>query len=454
MQQLIPLELFSYFLVFQCHFSKPNFVYFQGYLWGLLLTRGRKTMNNIAHCCFWVERSLSSWERFLSENLWDVNAVVKTLVTLLLQKLENQLQVHGGYLVGLDTLLLAKNGQKMSGVQLWKDHSGNANRGERLQGHHWGLLGLIGWEQKSQRYWCWPVKMRLISGKLNPFQFIVDPEGKARRANFWDGVIPLVLDLKQQLNSVVLRVVVDAYFCKVPFLAPLVAAGISVVTRMRKDAVAWDQRIESGTRKKVKMEGEWKLAQLLQKFTPRTLSVKIYGQQVQVEAVEREVFIRGFGPQVKVVVAKGKKEPIIFLSTDLTLTAAQIIEIYAARFSIELAIRDLKQHFGLAHYQCYLGIAIDERPCRGSLGKGTREFDRFVHLACIAYCLFGLFQRQQLKFDWMPKVSALHSELSFSRLRRGLQHFAISRVLSPKSASEADFPPQSPELDQILRLVA
>ena len=80
--------------------------------------------------------------------------------------------------------------------------------------------------------------------------------GKARRANFWDGVIPLVLDLKQQLNSVVLRVVVDAYFCKVPFLAPLVAAGISVVTRMRKDAVAWDQRIESGTRKADKQTNE------------------------------------------------------------------------------------------------------------------------------------------------------------------------------------------------------
>jgi hypothetical protein len=30
MRQFTPLELCSYFLVFQCHFSKPNFVYFQG----------------------------------------------------------------------------------------------------------------------------------------------------------------------------------------------------------------------------------------------------------------------------------------------------------------------------------------------------------------------------------------------------------------------------------------
>ena len=438
MQQFIPLELFSYFLVFQCHFSKPNFIYFQGYLWGLLLVRGRRTMNNIAHCCFWVERSLSSWERFLSENLWDVNAVGKTLVTLLLQKLESQLQIHGGYLAALDTLLVPKNGQKMSGVQLWKDHSGNADRGEKLKGHHWGLLGLIGWEKTSDRYWCWPLKMRLISGKLNPFQFIVDSQGVARRANFWDGVIPLVLELKEQLSSRRLRVVVDAYFCKVPFLLPLVSAGIPVITRMRKDGVAWDKRIEKPETKGVKLDDKWKLARLLEEFSPQKIQVKVYGKEGQVEVVEREVFIRGFQPKVKVVVAKGKKEPIIFLSTDLTLTAAQIIEIYAARFSIELAIRDLKQHFGLAHYQCYLGIAID----------------RFVHLACVAYCLFGLFQRQQLKSDWMPKVSPSHSELSFSRLCRGLQHFAISRVLSPKSASEADLPPKSLELDRILRLAA
>ena len=438
MQQLIPLELFSYFLVFQCHFSKPNFIYFQGYLWGLLLVRGRRTMNNIAHCCFWVERSLSSWERFLSENLWDVNEVVKTLVTLLREKLETQLQVHGGYLAGLDTLLVAKNGQKMPGIQGWKDHSGNADRGAKLKGHHWSILGLISFDPTSERYWCWVTKMRLISGKLNPFQFVVDSQGLTRRATFWDGVIPLVLHLKQQLGSRLLRVVVDAYFCKVPFLEPLVSEGIQVITRMRKDGVAWEQRIDNPEKKSVTLEGKWKLANLLQELPTQQLWVKIYGQQTLVEAVERKVFIRGFVHQVKVVVVQGITKPIIFLSTDLSLTAAQIIEIYSARFSIELAIRDLKQHFGLAHYQCYLGIAID----------------RFVHLACLAYCLFGLFQRQQLKSHWMPPVSARHSELSFSRLRQGLQHFAISRVLVPKSASEADLKLQSPELDQILRLAA
>ena len=304
-------------------------------------------MTNIAHCCFWVDRNVCSWERFLSNNLWSVNAVCQTLVNLLLEKLKSQLQVHGGYLAALDTLLIPKNGKRMSGVQAWKDHSGNANRGERLKGHHWGIIGLISFDRISQRYWSWVIKMRLISGQLNPFQFIVAPDGATRRGTFWDGAIPLVLELKKQLGSVLLRVVVDAYFCKVTFLEPLVDEGIQVITRMRKDAVGWDKRIENNQKKSVKLESKWKLARLLREVSPQKILVNIYGQQAEVEAVERKVFIRGFQPQVKVVVVQGVKEPIIFLSTDLSLSATQIIEIYSSRFSIELAIRDLKQHFGL-----------------------------------------------------------------------------------------------------------
>jgi hypothetical protein len=82
---------------------------------------------------------------------------------------------------------------------------------------------------------------------------------------------------------------------------------------------------------------------------------------------------------VKVVVIEGLKEPIILFSTDLSLSMAQIIEIYGARFVIELAIRDLKGYFGLADYQCYLTTAIH----------------RFVHLACVAFCLYRLIQLKE-----------------------------------------------------------
>ena len=97
-------------------------------------------------------------------------------------------------------------------------------------------------------------------------------------------VIPIVIDLKRQLGSALLRVVVDAYFSKVPFLAPLVAEGIQVITPMRKDAVAWDERIENEPKKSVKLEGKWKLAHLLQEVSPQKIWVKIYSKQALVEA--------------------------------------------------------------------------------------------------------------------------------------------------------------------------
>jgi hypothetical protein len=91
------------------------------------------------------------------------------------------------------------------------------------------------------------------------------------------------------------------------------------------------------------------------------VSVHLYGQLVTVRAVCREVWLRDISQKVKVLVIEGLKEPIILFATDLTLSLAQIIEIYGARCTIELTIRDLKGHFGLADYQSYLA-----RPCIAS----------------------------------------------------------------------------------------
>jgi hypothetical protein len=110
MTTLVPAVLFSYLTLFKPHFTKPSFVYFSAYILSLLLTGGRKTMNRVADTCFWVDRHLSSWERFLAENRWDPIAIFGTLLESLKTKLDEELKVHGAYLAVVDTLLIAKNG--------------------------------------------------------------------------------------------------------------------------------------------------------------------------------------------------------------------------------------------------------------------------------------------------------------------------------------------------------
>ena len=75
---LVPEIFYSYLLLFQPHFNKPSFVYFSGYMVSLLLSGGRKTMSRVAPTCFFVDRHLASWERFLAENAWDPTALGQT----------------------------------------------------------------------------------------------------------------------------------------------------------------------------------------------------------------------------------------------------------------------------------------------------------------------------------------------------------------------------------------
>jgi hypothetical protein len=146
--------------------------------------------------------------------------------------------------------------------------------------------------------------------------------------------------------------------------------------------------------------------------------------------------LRDIDRKVKVVVVEGLKKPIILVSTDLALTMTQVIEIYGARFTIEIAIRDLKEHFGLADYQCYQHTAIY----------------RFVQLACMAFCLYRLIQVAEDTSDWLPPVPKGVSPASFAHLRRGLRHFVIGRILAPQYGEMPKSPDHLSELEAVLRI--
>jgi len=165
---------------------------------------------------------------------------------------------------------------------------------------------------------------------------------------------------------------------------------------------------------------------LLTAATPTRARLTLYGKLTEVVFVVRDVWLRDVAQKVRVVVLEGAKKPLLLLSTDLTLSPVQIIEIYAARFSIELTIRDLKQHFGLGDYQCTTTLAIL----------------RFVHLACLAFCLWRLALLEHLEAGWLQVTSARgampEAPLSFQRVRRALRAWAIRQVIFANATPGAD----------------
>jgi hypothetical protein len=425
MENFFPPQTWSLLQVFAPYFTAPSFAYFQSYMWALMVVEGRKCMTRLAGCVFFHQRSLSSWERFLAEHRWSVTAVTARLVRLVVERLGEKLTVYGAYLVGTDTTLVAKSAQRMAGVQKWHDHSGNADRGASLVGHHWNLVGLI--SSWGTRWLCWPLVMRLGPGHNGARQWLAGDA--VEPMTFWDAAIAVLLEVTLQLGDAAVRVVADAYYAKAPLFQGLLAHGLHVISRLRKDAVGWDEPVPRppGRRGRTPKYGrKWTLASLLSENLPTRECLPLYGKLPEVVFVMRDVWLRDVAQKVRVVVLEGAKEPIILVSTDLALSALQIIEIYGARFSIELTIRDLKQHFGLGDYQCTTTLAIL----------------RFVHLACLAFCLWRLTLIESLEAGWLQvtssRVTRPEASLSFTRVRRALRVWAVRQVIFARSAPDAD----------------
>jgi hypothetical protein len=454
MDAFFPTTITNYIGVFASAFTANKFIYFRGFVLGfLLLGQTRKCVTNIARTCFFVDRHVSSWERFLSQYQWDMNDVRCRLVKLLKEKLQGKLLVYGAHLAWVDTTLIAKAKGKMPGVQKWHDSSGNPGRGEHLIGHHWALVGLLG-ATFIAREWtplCFPILANLISGNTNPVGFVVDPNGTAQAMKFWDAVCPLITQLSTMLDGPLehapMRVVADAYFAKAPFINWMLGISVHVITRMRKDAVGWDDpepepplppgKKKLGRRRTNPRKGKkWKLADLLKSFPKECVTVFIYGKLRTYNVVTRDVWIRDVTQKVRVVVIQTTGGHIILLSTDLTLTARQIITLYSMRFAAELGIRDAKQHFGLGDYQCT------------SFGAMTR----FVGLSLMSLCLWRLTLLTDMDEEWLQNQDKI-SPLSFTRIRRATTRFAIRQIFR-KSADGANFQNSGDVPDEIFRLVA
>jgi hypothetical protein len=443
MDTYFPATMMAYLEVFRQHFPAQHFAYFRGYVWALaMLGTTRKCMTNIARSCVFVERHLASWERFLSGAQWDLRAVSQHLVTQLLQQLGSSLCLWDALLAAVDTTLIPKVRGQMPGVQKWHDHSGNPARGEALVGHHWALIGLV--SSWGTGYLCWPVLARLLPGQLKPRGFVAAPDG-VQRLDCWWVVVALVRELQQWVGERPLRVVADAYFSKASVLNPLVAAGITVISRLRKDAVGWDhpapvvgKRPRGRPRKKGRI---WKLARLLAVEPVTELTVVIYRKAERVCVVWRDVWLRDITSKVQVVAIATKGTPLLLVSTDSTLSPAVIIQLYAARFSLELTLRDLKQYMGVGDYQCQSLLAIN----------------RLVHLALTACCLWRLTLLQDQRTPWLTTAHSTAAgaltPLGFQRLHHALRRRVLQRIFTA-SAAAADSQKTEARYEQIFRIVA
>jgi hypothetical protein len=83
----------------------------------------------------------------------------------------------------------------------------------------------------------------------------------------------------------------------------------------------------------------------------RTYTINLYGKMREVIAAERLVMLKTLRCQVRVVWVFRKTQWVALVTTDPTLSVAQIVEYYGARWKIEAGFREIKQEIGSAETQ-------------------------------------------------------------------------------------------------------
>jgi len=158
--------------------------------------------------------------------------------------------------------------------------------------------------------------------------------------------------------------VVDGAYAKAPFLKPMIRRGVTVVSRLRKDAALFAEpgprRPGQRGRRRIYGEGRIDLAKRAgQSRGWTTETFPLYGKPTVKRFKTFLATWRPAGGVIRVVLVQESHGWVAFFCTDLTASVADILGYVADRFSIETCFRDCKDVVGAGQQQVrFLGANI------------------------------------------------------------------------------------------------
>lgn len=152
-----------------------------------------------------------------------------------------------------------------------------------------------------------------------------------------------------------LWVVTDGAYASAPFLRPMKALAVTVVSRLRKDAnLRSVPAVRPGKRGRPRLYGEWTI-DLAKRGGQRrgwaTGTFDLYGKPTVKRYKTFAATWRPAGGAIRVVLVDETPGWVAFFCTDPAATVADILGAVASRFSLETAFRDCKGIVGAGRQQ-------------------------------------------------------------------------------------------------------
>jgi len=231
-------------------------------------------------------------------------------------------------------------------------------------------------------------------------------------------------------------IVLDAYFAVGPVFSVLGQILddrghrlLHLVTRAKSNVVGYrDPPPKTGRPGRPRQYGtKLKLMDLFETMNERfeRISVDIYGQCEQVSFLCQDLIWRPIKEKVRFVLVRDGSDYFILMSSDLTLSAHDIICAYSYRFKIEVSFKVLKHLIGAFFYRFWTSAwprigkrnvsdlsTVGDLRSRRLIRQATNAIEAFVNFACIAT---GVLQIVSLNFHetiwnrylgWLRTVSS------------------------------------------------
>ena len=319
-------------------------------LTGLWFARGRRTVSSWLRAAG-VGKEYKSFYYFLGS----LGRQVQSIGAVLLAKVRRTVPLGERVLLALDDTPTKRYGPYIEGAGRHHNPTPGPAGAKFLYGHVWVTLALV------VRHGLWGTIGLPLWGLLYVRRKDIRPLTRLYKVKF-----RTKLELGAELVSwaaawlqtlgKVLWVVADGAYAKRPFLQPVLALGVVVVSRLRKDAALWSvpPTKPAGRRGPQARYGSAALDLAKRAGQSRgwqTGTFTLYGKQTQKKYKTFLATYRPVGGVIRVVLVKECKGWVAFFCTAADATVAQVLEAYADRAALEQVFHDIKEVHGAGQQQ-------------------------------------------------------------------------------------------------------
>jgi hypothetical protein len=274
------------------------------------------------------------------------------------QMIDNPL-TDGRLMLALDDYINPKTGKKIFGCAKIFDHGAKQNQSKYPWAQNIVAIGLL--KIVKGRWACLPLSYRFYHLKKSVER--INRENNGPRLTFeskLEQAAAMITSIADAFASARITIVTDSWFGNNGLFKPLrhqLGRRVDLLSRLRSNNNVFElprpqskSRVGRPRKYGAKLGTAASLAAEFKSLASEYV-VNLYGRERTVLAYERVVMLKTIRCAVKVVWVYRQSQWVALYSTDLTLSANQIIAFYGARWKIEALFKELKRDIGSAETQ-------------------------------------------------------------------------------------------------------